>query len=101
MAGTMKIQLKVWRQKNKDDAGRFVDYTAQNVSPDMSFLEMLDVVNEDILKAGGDPIEFDSDCREGICGTCGCMINGQPHGPQLVTTTSSCNTSHTSNINYF
>lgn len=77
----MRIFLKVWRQAGPDRAGRFVDYTATDVSPDMSFLEMLDVVNEGIIARHEDPIAFDSDCREGICGTCGFLINGLPHGP--------------------
>src|SRR5690348_8871525 len=77
----MRIFLRVWRQAGPDKAGRFVDYTANDVSPDMSFLEMLDVVNEAIIAKDEDPIAFDSDCREGICGTCGFLINGLPHGP--------------------
>jgi succinate dehydrogenase / fumarate reductase iron-sulfur subunit len=77
----MKVMLKVWRQKDKNDEGRFVDYTANDVSPDMSFLEMLDVVNMDLVKKGETPIVFDHDCREGICGSCGMMINGRAHGP--------------------
>jgi succinate dehydrogenase / fumarate reductase iron-sulfur subunit len=82
----MKIQLKVWRQAGPTAAGRFVNYTAENVSPHMSFLEMLDVVNEGLIKKGEEPIAFDSDCREGICGTCGFMVSGIPHGPQPHTT---------------
>jgi succinate dehydrogenase / fumarate reductase iron-sulfur subunit len=82
----MRIFLKVWRQAGPDAAGRFVDYTAENVSPDMSFLEMLDVVNEGLIAKGDDPIAFDSDCREGICGTCGFMVQGIPHGPDPGTT---------------
>ena len=77
----MKLTLKVWRQPGPNAAGRLVDYTAANIHPDMSFLEMLDVVNDDLIRKGDDPIAFDSDCREGICGSCGCMINGIPHGP--------------------
>lgn len=77
----MNLTLKVWRQKDKNDEGRFVEYTAKDVSPDMSFLEMLDVVNIDLVKKGEMPIAFDHDCREGICGSCGMMINGHPHGP--------------------
>jgi succinate dehydrogenase / fumarate reductase, iron-sulfur subunit len=77
----MRITLKVWRQAGPAAAGRLVDYTAENVSPDMSFLEMLDVVNEGLIARGEDPIAFDSDCREGICGTCGFLIDGLPHGP--------------------
>jgi succinate dehydrogenase / fumarate reductase iron-sulfur subunit len=77
----MRIQLKVWRQAGPDKPGRLVDYLAENVSPDMSFLEMLDVVNEGLIRNAQDPIAFDSDCREGICGTCGFLINGLAHGP--------------------
>ena len=78
----MKLNLRVWRQNGPEASGRLVNYTADHVSPDMSFLEMLDVVNEQITKAGGDPIAFDHDCREGICGMCSCVINGEPHGPE-------------------
>jgi succinate dehydrogenase iron-sulfur subunit len=77
----MTLKLKVWRQAGPNTAGRLVDYTAANIHPDMSFLEMLDVVNDDLIRKGDEPIAFDSDCREGICGSCGCMINGIPHGP--------------------
>jgi succinate dehydrogenase / fumarate reductase iron-sulfur subunit len=79
--------LNVWRQKNAQTAGRFESYEARGVSPDMSFLEMLDVVNEGLIDTGQDPIAFDHDCREGICGTCGMVINGKPHGPRRLTTT--------------
>ena len=82
----MRIFLKVWRQPAPNAPGRLVDYTAENVSPDMSFLEMLDVVNESLIAKGEDPIAFDSDCREGICGTCGFMVGGVPHGPDSGTT---------------
>ena len=82
----MRIFLKVWRQATPKDRGEFVDYTAENVSPDMSFLEMLDVVNEGLIVKGQDPIAFDSDCREGICGACGFLVNGVPHGPDAGTT---------------
>ncbi len=82
----MRIFLKVWRQAGPNAAGQFVDYTAEDVSPDMSFLEMLDVVNEGLIAKGEDPIAFDSDCREGICGTCGFMVSGIPHGPDPGTT---------------
>jgi succinate dehydrogenase / fumarate reductase iron-sulfur subunit len=82
----MRIFLKVWRQASPKDRGEFVDYTAENVSPDMSFLEMLDVVNEGLIVKGQDPIAFDSDCREGICGTCGFMVSGIAHGPEHGTT---------------
>ena len=82
----MKVHLKVWRQSGPNVKGRLVDYTADNVSPDMSFLEMLDSVNETLIAKGDDPIAFDSDCREGICGTCGVMVDGRPHGPDSCTT---------------
>ena len=82
----MKLTLKVWRQKNPSDAGQFETYEANNINEHMSFLEMLDVVNEDLIRGGRDPIVFDSDCREGICGTCGFMINGIAHGPNPATT---------------
>jgi succinate dehydrogenase / fumarate reductase iron-sulfur subunit len=82
----MNLTLKVWRQKDGNDPGRFVTYEARDVIPDMSFLEMLDVVNEGLLAKGEDPIAFDSDCREGICGTCSMVINGVAHGGQPGTT---------------
>ncbi len=82
----MKLTLNVWRQKNASAPGRFVTYDATNVSPDMSFLEMLDVVNEGLTRRGEDPIAFDHDCREGICGTCGIVVNGAAHGPRRLTT---------------
>ena len=82
----MNLTLHVWRQKSPSDAGRMVRYDAKNVNPEMSFLEMLDVLNEDLLAKGEDPIAFDHDCREGICGSCGFMINGVAHGPKRGTT---------------
>jgi succinate dehydrogenase / fumarate reductase iron-sulfur subunit len=82
MSGTMNLKLKVWRQKNGNTPGKMVDYDAKGISPDMSFLEMLDVVNEGLTKDGNQPIAFDHDCREGICGSCSLYINGRPHGPQ-------------------
>src|SRR5688572_29690418 len=82
----MRILLKVWRQASATARGEFRDYVAANVSPDMSFLEMLDSVNEDLIAKGEDPIAFDSDCREGICGTCGFLVGGIPHGPDRGTT---------------
>tara|TARA_B100000579_G_scaffold349244_1_gene302751 strand:+ start:282 stop:1049 length:768 start_codon:yes stop_codon:yes gene_type:complete len=82
----MNLTLRVWRQDNSEDKGRFEQYEANNISPDMSFLEMLDVVNESIIASGQEPIAFDSDCREGICGTCSMVINGVPHGGQQGTT---------------
>ena len=76
----MNLKLHVWRQKGKQDKGRFVTYQAKDVSKDMSFLEMLDVVNERLTLSGEEPIAFDNDCREGICGMCGMVINGRAHG---------------------
>jgi succinate dehydrogenase / fumarate reductase iron-sulfur subunit len=78
----MDLKLRVWRQPNRDSPGRFVEYTAKDVSPDMSFLEMLDVLNDQLIGKGEDPIAFDYDCREGICGSCGMMIDGVAHGPE-------------------
>jgi succinate dehydrogenase / fumarate reductase iron-sulfur subunit len=83
----MNLTLKVWRQKNSTSAGKFVTYKANEISPDMSFLEMLDVVNEGLIKKKEEPIQFDHDCREGICGMCSLVINGEPHGPKRATTT--------------
>jgi succinate dehydrogenase / fumarate reductase, iron-sulfur subunit len=77
----LNLHLKIWRQKNKDDKGKLVNYEANDISTDMSFLEMLDLINEGLVKKGEEPIAFDSDCREGICGSCGLYINGRPHGP--------------------
>lgn len=86
MSTTITLKLRVWRQADAQSPGKLVDYELGNVSTDMSFLEMLDVLNEDLVKKGEDPIEFDSDCREGICGTCGMVINGVAHGPRRATT---------------
>lgn len=83
----MVVKLKVWRQAGPGQPGKLVDYVADKVHPDMSFLEMLDVVNEGLIRKGGDPIAFDSDCREGICGSCGVVIDGIPHGPDKGATT--------------
>lgn len=83
----MKFRLKIWRQAGPDQPGRFEEYTVDNISPDMSFLEMLDELNEELVRQDKDPIAFDSDCREGICGACGLMINGMAHGPKLGCTT--------------
>jgi len=83
----MKLTLKIWRQKNAADKGRLVDYSVDNVSPDMSFLEMLDVLNEELVEKGDSPVAFDHDCREGICGMCSLYINGRAHGPQSAVTT--------------
>src|SRR5438045_9767287 len=83
----MNFLLRVWRQRNPKSKGRLVEYQATNVSPNTSFLEMLDVVNEELIARGEEPIAFDSDCREGICGACALVINGIPHGGQKGTTT--------------
>ncbi len=82
----MKLHLKIWRQAGPSASGSLVGYTADDVSPDMSFLEMLDVVNEGLVKSGQEAIAFDSDCREGICGMCSLVVNGVPHGPDRGTT---------------
>jgi succinate dehydrogenase / fumarate reductase iron-sulfur subunit len=83
---TINITLKIWRQKSAADKGGFETFQARNISTDMSFLEMLDVVNEQLTIDGREPIAFDSDCREGICGQCGAVVNGRPHGPEKATT---------------
>lgn len=84
---TITLHLKIWRQKNPQDKGGFIEHTAKNVSPDMSFLEMIDVVNQELILQGQDAIEFDHDCREGICGMCSMVINGAVHGPEKGVTT--------------
>ncbi|WP_108425202.1 succinate dehydrogenase/fumarate reductase iron-sulfur subunit [Flagellimonas amoyensis] len=83
----MKLHLKIWRQKDASSAGKIVDYTLDGVEGDMSFLEMLDILNEELVSKGEEPVEFDHDCREGICGTCSLQINGEPHGPDRLVTT--------------
>lgn len=83
---TISITLKIWRQPSETVKGHFETYQARNISTDMSFLEMLDVVNDQLTLDGKEPIAFDSDCREGICGQCGAVINGRPHGPEKATT---------------
>ena len=83
----MKIRLKIWRQKNSKAKGEFVTYDLDGVSPEMSFLEMLDFLNTKLIKEGKEPVAFDHDCREGICGSCGMYINGHPHGPVKAITT--------------
>lgn len=85
--GNMNLTLKVWRQRNAKDKGKFETYKVNEVSPDMSFLEMFDVLNEQLINEGKDPIAFDHDCREGICGMCSMYINGRPHGPKQGVTT--------------
>src|SRR5947208_11939954 len=77
----MNFKLKIWRQCDAKSRGQLVNYEVRDISPNTSFLEMLDILNEDLLRAGGDPIAFDSDCREGICGTCSLTVNGEAHGP--------------------
>lgn len=83
----MNVNLKIWRQKSRNEQGKFVDYTVSNLSPDASFLEMLDVLNVALVRKGEEPVAFDHDCREGICGSCGLMINGRAHGPGRGTAT--------------
>lgn len=85
--GNMNLTLKVWRQRNNKDKGKFETYKLQGISPDMSFLEMFDVLNEQLINTGADPVAFDHDCREGICGMCSMFINGRPHGPKNAVTT--------------
>jgi succinate dehydrogenase / fumarate reductase iron-sulfur subunit len=83
----MNLKLKIWRQKDANDKGKFEEYALSDVSPDMSFLEMMDVLNNQLIEQGQDPVAFDHDCREGICGTCSLQINGRPHGPDSLITT--------------
>lgn len=83
----LNLSLKIWKQAGPNDKGGFIDYEAKNVSTDMSFLEMMDVVNDDLVRQGKEPVEFDHDCREGICGSCAMVINGNAHGPDRGTTT--------------
>ena len=82
----MNLKLRIWRQKNSEDRGAMVSYEIDEITPDMSFLEMLDTLNENLTLAGEDPVAFDHDCREGICGSCSLMIDGQAHGPVQTTT---------------
>ena len=77
----MNFSLRIWRQKSRQSVGKLVDYAVSDISPDTSFLEMLDILNENLLRAGGEPVAFESDCREGICGTCSLTVNGEAHGP--------------------
>lgn len=83
----MKLNLKIWRQKDANTKGKMIDYTIDGIDGDMSFLEMMDVLNEDLINKGEEAIEFDHDCREGICGSCSLQINGEPHGPDRAVTT--------------
>ncbi|MCX2450459.1 succinate dehydrogenase/fumarate reductase iron-sulfur subunit [Pedobacter sp. PLR] len=85
--GNMNLTLKIWRQKNSKTNGKLVDYKLSEISPDMSFLEMFDVLNEELISKGDEPVVFDHDCREGICGACSMYINGRPHGPKEGVTT--------------
>lgn len=93
----INLKLKIWRQKTQDSNGKLELFKAENISKDMSFLEMLDVVNEEIILSGKDPIAFDHDCREGICGMCGAMVNGRAHGPEKGTTLCQLHMRHFSN----
>jgi succinate dehydrogenase / fumarate reductase iron-sulfur subunit len=86
-ASKLNLNLKIWRQKNKDAPGGFVDYSVKDVSTDISFLEMIDILNQDLISKGEEPVAFDHDCREGICGSCAMTINGNPHGPDRGTAT--------------
>ena len=83
----MRLKLKIWRQNSSEDLGKMVSYNIHNISPDMSFLEMMDVLNEQLTSEGIDPVAFDHDCREGICGSCSMFINGEAHGPDRYVTT--------------
>jgi succinate dehydrogenase / fumarate reductase iron-sulfur subunit len=83
----MKLTLNIWRQQDASSKGQFVTYSIDDISPDMSFLEMLDVLNNKLILLGQEPVEFDHDCREGICGSCSLQINGEPHGPDRLVTT--------------
>ena len=78
----MNFKFKIWRQRDAKSRGKLVNYEVRDISPDTSFLEMLDILNENLLRAGGEPVAFDSDCREGICGTCSLTVNGEAHGPR-------------------
>ncbi|MGE5679645.1 MAG: succinate dehydrogenase/fumarate reductase iron-sulfur subunit [Bacillota bacterium] len=87
MSGNLNLTLKIWRQANRTSVGKFETYKLSNISTDASFLEMLDILNEELQRKNEDPVAFDHDCREGICGACGLVINGRPHGPIRGTTT--------------
>ena len=90
MSNKLNLTLKVWRQESSDSHGDFVDYSIEGVNPHMSFLELLDVLNERLITEGIDPIAFEHDCREGICGSCAMSINGEAHGPVKSTTACHC-----------
>jgi len=83
----MELKLKIWRQSNRQEKGSIINYEVKNIEPDMSFLEMLDILNQGLIENGEEPVAFDHDCREGICGMCSLVINGSPHGPDKGTTT--------------
>jgi succinate dehydrogenase / fumarate reductase iron-sulfur subunit len=83
----MELKLKIWRQSNREEKGSIINYEVKNIEPDMSFLEMLDILNQGLIENGEEPVAFDHDCREGICGMCSLVINGSPHGPDKSTTT--------------
>ncbi|MAQ47937.1 MAG: succinate dehydrogenase/fumarate reductase iron-sulfur subunit [Flavobacteriales bacterium] len=83
----MELKLKIWRQSNREEKGSIINYEVKNIEPDMSFLEMLDILNQGLIENGEEPVAFDHDCREGICGMCSLVINGAPHGPDKSTTT--------------
>ena len=87
LTSNMRLKLKIWRQKNSQEKGEMVSYNIEDISPDMSFLEMMDVLNEQLTLKGVDPVAFDHDCREGICGSCSMFINGEAHGPDRLVTT--------------
>ena len=93
----LSLKLKIWRQKNQDDEGRFIEYDIDKLNEHMSFLEMLDVLNERLISKGEEPIAFDHDCREGICGSCSMVINGKPHGPLKGTTSCQLHMYHFNN----
>ena len=87
MKKSLKLKLKVWRQNSPEEKGQFIEYNLNDIDVNMSFLEMFDILNEKLIEKNEDPIVFDHDCREGICGACSMYINGRPHGPQKGTTT--------------
>jgi succinate dehydrogenase / fumarate reductase iron-sulfur subunit len=96
-SGRIKINLNVWRQKDSKSQGKMVNYTVNEVNPDMSFLEMMDLLNEDLIKKGEEPVEFDNDCREGVCGSCNMVVDGTAHGPLKGTATCQLHMRHYKN----